>query len=53
MIWVFSFLTMLKAKICDILLKGKNGAPNFLYVAKYMKMYWKNIKKLEKCLGKS
>ena len=49
----FSFLTMLIVKICDILPKRKNNAPNFLYVAKYMKMYQKIIKKLRKCWGKN
>ena len=49
----FSFLTMLIVKICNILPKWKNNAPNFLYVAKYMKMYQKIIKKLWKCCGKN
>ena len=49
----FSYLTMLIVKICDILPKQKNGAPNFLYAAKYMKMYQKIIKKLWKCWGKN
>ena len=48
----FSYLTMLLVKICNILPKRKKYAPNFLYVAKYMKMYQKIIKKLWKCLGK-
>ena len=49
----FSFLTILKVKICDILPKQKKYAPNFLYDAKYMNMYQKINKKLEKCWGKS
>ena len=48
----FSFLTMLKVKICDILQKRKKYAPNFLYVAKYIIMYQKINKKLSKCWGK-
>ena len=36
---IFSFLTMLIVKIDDILLEWKNDAPNFLYFAKYIKMY--------------
>ena len=37
----FSFVTMLKVKICDILPKQKKYVLNFLYVAKYIEMYQK------------
>ena len=46
-----SFLTMLIMKIRYILPKRKNNAPNFLYVAKYMKIYQKFIKKVGIMLG--
>ena len=42
---------MLKVKICNILLKQKKYAPNSLYAAKYMKMFQKINKMLEKCWG--
>ena len=43
----------LKVKICDILPKQKNNAPNLLYVAKYIKIYQKINDKLGKYWGKS
>ena len=47
----FSFLTMLAVKIGYILLKEKKYAPDFLYIAKYMKIHQKIIKKLGKFWG--
>ena len=49
MVWVKNFYFW---PCCDILPKQKNNVPNFLYVAKYMKIYQKIIKRLEKCRGK-
>ena len=46
----FSFLTMLLVKMCDILPKRKNDAPNFLYVAKYIKNVSENHQKVVKML---
>ena len=48
----FSLLTMLKLKICNILLRRKNSMPNFSYAAKYMKMYQIVTKTLKKCWRK-
>ena len=45
------FLTMLKVKIGHILAKRKIGAPNFLYVVKYVKIYQERHKKLQKSGG--